>query len=214
MKNKFIKIFNDTYFIIKDQPVYDLDIGKICTMLQASIPKNIIKNLDVIYVGDFDDLVQREVTAAFSDGCIYVMNTHQDESSFVEDVVHEIAHSVEDFFGIYLYGDAKLEEEFLEKRRILSYFLKKDGIQIPANISKNTDFDENIDNFLYIELGYDILSRYIIDLFPTPYSVTSLREYWAVCFENFHTKKIDIKSNCPEAYKKIKELYKSCNIKF
>lgn len=214
MKQKFIKLFKETYFIIKDPMVYDLDVQKICNMIEATIPKGIIKNLDVIYVGEFDDLIQREVTAAFKDGCIYVLNTHQTESSMVEDIVHEIAHAVEAFFGMQLYGDTGLESEFLEKRRIMSYFFKKDNIPFPQLILKDVDFNEEVDNFLYVDLGYGMLSNYIVDLFPTPYSVTSLREYWAVCFENFHTKKVEIKRLCPEAYKKIQELYKTCNIRF
>lgn len=210
MMNKFIKIFNNTYFIIKDALVYDLDINNICQGVQKMVPKSIVKNLDVIYIGNFDDLIDREMTAAYSDGCIYVLNTHQSESEMIDDIVHELAHSVEDFFGMELYGDVKLENEFLQKRKMLCHLLKHNNIKFPTNLYGEVDYSENLDKFLYIDLGYNTLTSYIHDIFPSPYSVTSLREYWAICFENYHTGKINIKQMCPEAYTKITELYKKC----
>ncbi len=40
-------------------------------------------------------------------------------TDMVDDIVHEIAHSVEKTFSMYIYANGNLEEEFLGKRNRL-----------------------------------------------------------------------------------------------
>jgi hypothetical protein len=73
----------------------------------------------------------------------------------------------------------------------------------------NYEYDINFDKYLYEELGYDYLLLSIREVFLSPYSITSLREYWAIGFETWFTKpeKINIlQDTCPIIYKKLEEL--------
>ena len=57
-------------------------------------------------------------------------------------------------------------------------------------------------------MGYDRLSGFTEGLFLAPYSVTSLREYFARAFEEFFLgDRLYLKSMCPYSYKKLLFLY-------
>ena len=44
----------------------------------------------------------------------------------VDDIIHEIAHAVEEIAGSEIYGDDKIEIEFLGKRKRLESILKNE----------------------------------------------------------------------------------------
>jgi len=62
--------------------------------------------------------------------------------------------------------------------------------------------------FLLKQLGYDKLSLMTAGLFLSPYSVTSIREYFANGFEEFVRGEADyLKEINPILFDKIKELF-------
>ena len=69
-------------------------------------------------------------------------------------------------------------------------------------------YDEEFDEYLYTVLGYPLLSSYTSGLFYSPYSATSVREYFARGFEAFFLYK-DLKtlaSVSPILYNRIETL--------
>ena len=67
-----------------------------------------------------------------------------------------------------------------------------------------TEYDENFDNFLHKEVGYDTLRMLAVDLFLGPYSVTSLREYFASGFEEYYLEnRLYLKELSPYIYRKL-----------
>jgi hypothetical protein len=164
--------------------------------------------IEIVYVGDFDILKQRSINALYQDGAIYVSNAIKDEATMSTDIVHELGHSLEDEFGYEIYADEELKKEFLIKRHTLLLLLKKNDIELPiaARAFSYTEFDQTFDDFLYKQLGYDKLALLTANSFLSPYSVTSLSEYFAVGFEHFFLfpeTRTSIKKMCPCLYRKM-----------
>ena len=68
-------------------------------------------------------------------------------------------------------------------------------------------YDEDIDLYFYKDVGYEAMWHLINGLFPSPYSATSLREYFAIGFEEYYLgERSSLKRDCPILFSKIKEL--------
>ena len=75
------------------------------------------------------------------------------------------------------------------------------------SIKTNYHYDKDIDMFLYKGVGYDVMWNFVNGLFPSPYSATSLREYFAVGFEDYFMKeKEQLKKICPILFAKLEKL--------
>jgi hypothetical protein len=71
----------------------------------------------ILYTSDnLNHLIEKGVNALYEDGAIYITNNQTDEMDMIDDIVHELAHSVENNFPDVIYGDGKLEAEFLRKK--------------------------------------------------------------------------------------------------
>ena len=72
---------------------------------------------------------------------------------------------------------------------------------VPSDFIVNFDYDKDIDEFLYKKVGYDNLNQIVVNIFPSAYAATSVREYWAKGFEElFMGDKSKLKSLCPVLY--------------
>lgn len=79
----------------------------------------------------------------------------------------------------------------------------------------NPIYNLEFDDLMYKEVGYSLLYNSYRDIFPSPYGVTSLREYFATGFEDFfnNTPEYNIsmpthhlRIYCPELFNLLKEL--------
>ena len=193
--------------IIKDQLPENVDIDFVIKYITARVPNYLISGIDIIYVGQFDFLVEKGVNALYEDGAIYITNDQTDEMDMIDDIVHEIAHSVENNFVEIVYGDDKLEIEFYNKRNQLYAVMDKQGITPPPQFIVTTSYDKAIDDFLYKSVGYTALWNYIIGIFPSPYAATSLREYFARGFEEYFIgDRKSLTKNNIVLYSKLQEL--------
>ena len=199
--------------IVKDSLPENVDIDFVIKYVTARIPDFLIDGVDIIYVGQFESLIQREVNALYEDGAIYITNDQDDEMDMIDDLVHELAHSNEDRFADIIYGDGKLEEEFLRKRTFLSRVLKHVGeTPPPPQFLVSLNFDQDIDDYLYKDVGYTPLWNYVNGIFPSPYAATSVREYFAsglldyLLDEGIHLSEIS-----PILYQKIFEIVEKLN---
>ena len=104
-----------------------------------------------------------------------------------DDIVHEIAHSLEERFADTIYGDGRLQREFLGKRERLYQILKANGenCQEYKNYFHDLDYNAKFDDYLVNQVGYKKLASYIEGLFYSPYAATSVREYFARGFEAY-----------------------------
>ena len=127
-----------------------------------------------------------------------------------DDIIHEISHSLEEPHGYFLYGDKKIEQEFLRKRKYLHDILWKMGYKIPKTVFMNPEYDQAFDEFLHQKVGYSKLSGVMNGIFISPYAATSLREYFATGFTEFylHPNEHDfLQKVSPELYKKLAQLH-------
>ena len=203
-------LFNKVPLFIIDFFPDHIDINYIIKRIEKNIPPSFLVNIDAIYVGEFEELNNREIQAMYKDSAIYLSsfknsNIPVSEELIVVDIVHEIGHSFEEKVMYELYHDKKLENEFISKRKRLFEILKSEEYKISEDLFLNPEYDEKFDLFLYKKIGYEKLSLLTVGLFTSPYSATSLREYFANGFEEFYLgDKKYLMEICPTLFKKIK----------
>ena len=153
-------------------------------------------------------LEKRKIQGLYKDNTIYVTNEQESNLDMLDDIIHEVAHSVEEIYSSQIYSDELIQKEFLKKRKKLWLILKEKGIEGDLSLFLNPKFTHEFDNFLYSDVGYDTMYLYITDLFYSPYGATSLREYFANGFEAFFMKQeiSRLKKISPVLYNKLEQL--------
>tara|TARA_Y100000034_G_C6883841_1_gene405498 strand:+ start:873 stop:1562 length:690 start_codon:yes stop_codon:yes gene_type:complete len=203
-RKKHFSMKNNIQVHVKDSFLNDIDAEYVFNKIETTIPSHLFYNIDLIYIGQFDEFSERKVNALYKNGAIYVTNDQDDEEDMIDDIVHEIAHSIEEIANDKIYGDGSLEQEFLGKRKRLYNSLKSENIDVGRFDFLNPDYSIEFDEFLYQEVGYPTLASLTMGLFLSPYSTTSLREYFAIGFEEYYLKdKKYVKKICPFLFQKM-----------
>jgi hypothetical protein len=186
-----------------------VDFEQIISQIEEYTPSHLFDGIDLIYVGHFQDLVDRELEAMYESGAIFITNVLNNNIDYIENIIHEAAHGLEENNGPQIYGDRKIQEEFLGKRKRLFHRIQSEGYGIEHLNILDSEYQEDVDKFLYQELGYERLNYLISGLFLSPYSVTSLREYFASGIEKYLLSSEDrryLKVLSPKLIEKIEEL--------
>lgn len=184
-ERKEYQLFGGIHLYIKDPLPDCVDMTSVIRQVEDVVPHHLTSEVEAIYVGTFPELVSREVKAVYEDATIYITNEQESEEEMVDDIIHEFAHSVESLAGMEIYSDGFLEREFVEKRKKVLDILHNSGYNVDIVQFLDTEYSRELDYFLYKGVGYDKLSLLTLEVFPTPYSITSLREYFAVGFEEY-----------------------------
>jgi hypothetical protein len=203
-QQKEFLIFGKLFYIL--QPFLEpIDVQEVIDTIEAKIPPHLFFEVDTVMVGQFDFLADRALEALYKDAAIYITNDLATERDLLENLIHEMSHSLEPAMGHFIYGDQKLKSEFLAKRERLYMNLRSYGLKkIPAQAFANTEYDIKFDELLYKKVGYPTLESHINGLFVSPYAVTCLREYWATGFEEYFLGDREyLKKISPRLYKKI-----------
>ena len=203
------------YVLGNDIPVYiinalpeTIDLQDIIDRVDEIIPRPFLYEVEAVYVGQFEEFYKMNVNAFFDNGAIYISNAQDNADDLLDDLLHEIAHAVEVGFSADIYADQSIRDEFLGKRKRLYTILATEGYDVNIADFAELGFSAEFDNFLYTEVGYPELRALSSGLFPSPYSITSIREYFAIGFETiFLGSPDDIKLNCPSVFRKISFLY-------
>ena len=191
---------------IKDWLPDNIDPDFIFNYISTRIPFHLARNLDIIYVGKFPEMKEREINAYYEDGAIYVTNDQDDEMDMIDDIVHELAHAVERNNEEIVYGTGSLQREFKAKRRNL-YTLIHEMYDVPKNFLSDIDYNKEIDEFLFKKIGYDVLNQLVANIFISGYAATSVSEYFARGFEEYFIGDKDtLKQLSPVLYRVIDEL--------
>lgn len=197
-------LYNRIVTYIKDPLPEDFDLDYVFSKVQKTIPEHLTYEIDSIFVGQFDELKDRELDALYKDGAIYITNQQRNEEDMIDDIVHELSHASEETYTALIYADGKIENEFLGKRRKLLDILKAEGYNIPIDTFMNTEYSKDFDMFLYKEVGYEKLTMFVMGLFVSPYGATSLREYFANGFEHYFLHDPEyVKRISPAIYEKV-----------
>jgi len=188
----------------------EIDPEEVVSKLESAIPHHLLSEVEMIIVGVFDEFEERGINAFYDSGTLYVSNIQDDASDMYDDLVHEVSHSLEEPHGFFIYGDKKVEDEFLRKRKYLHDTLWKTGYKIPLSVFMDPEYNEEFDMFLYQKIGYDKISEIVKGIFISAYAPTSLREYFATGFTEFYLHPDEhrfLQRIGPELYKKLISLH-------
>tara|TARA_R110000765_G_scaffold130599_1_gene229134 strand:- start:389 stop:1069 length:681 start_codon:yes stop_codon:yes gene_type:complete len=161
-----------------------ISFKEVINQIEEKVPRHMFDEIDEIFVGSFDENDSRALEAHYESGAIYITNDMVTVEDYVENIIHETAHSIEQARGFEIYGDQKVQEEFLGKRMTLKRNLDTNGYDIGADFS-DIEYSEDFDLYLYKEVGYDKIGNLTSGLFYSPYAATSVNEYFANGLENF-----------------------------
>ena len=199
---------NGIYVIIKDSLPEHIDAEFVFNYISTRVPFYLTKNIEMIYIGNFPEMEERDINAFFENDAIYVTNEQDDDMDMIEDIIHEISHAVEHYNQEFIYGDGALQREFIAKRKRLSSLLSQ-KFEVPSDFNINFEYDRSIDDFLFRDVGYDVLNQICVNIYPSGYAATSVSEYWAKGFEELFIGDRDIlKEMCPVLYKTMALLIK------
>ena len=195
MKDEFK--LNGITVIIKDRLPESISPEFVFNYINARVPFYLTSNIEVIYIGQFPEMEERDINAYFENDAIYVTNEQEDEMDMIEDIIHEISHAVEQYNQELIYGEGLLQREFIAKRKRLSSLLSQ-KYDVPDTFNHDFEYDQVIDDFLYRTVGYDALNQICVNIFPSGYAATSISEYWAKGFEELFIGDRDtLKQMCP-----------------
>lgn len=197
-------LFSDINVFVKDPLPKEMSLTNTLRSVEKMVPRHLVSNIDAVYVGEFEHFRKRDINAAYMDGALYISNEQDDERDMIDDIVHEIAHATEEQYGTEIYGDGEVEREFLAKRKRLYDLLTAYGYELNEVDFYNIDFSPDFDELLHEKIGYEKLEFFTIGLFINNYSVTSIREYYAVAFENMILNNTqEVRGISPILYQKI-----------
>ena len=198
---------HDVDIFIKDPLPDHINVNFVFSTISKRVPSHLLSGIDIIYVGQFDVFKEKEVNAVYQDGAIYVTNEQSNEMDMIDDLIHEVAHSAEERFTEKIYSDNTIKTEFLTKRSRLYELLDTYDYEPPPKIKVEYHYDNEIDMYFYRTVGYETLWNLVNGIFLSPYSATSLREYFAVCFEEyFLNDKKEVSKLCPAVFTKLEEI--------
>ena len=196
-----------------DDPLPEhISLSAVIGKIERLIPPAYFRYIHAVKIGAYSEMIERELNAMYKDGVLYVSNFQSDEEDMLDDILHEIAHAVEENNNDLIYGDENILVEFLGKRKRLYELLKNEGFNVKIEEFLQVKYDYNFDMFLYQEVGYSLLGNLVLGLFPGPYSITSINEYFAIGFEKFYLNEgHKLENICPNLMKKIHYLDELAN---
>ena len=208
-KKEFL-LFNRIMVYLHGPLINDtVDFEQVISQIEEYTPPHLFDGIDLIYIGHFQDLIDRELEAMYESGAIFITNVLNNNIDYIENIIHESGHALEENNGPQIYGDRKIQKEFLGKRKRLFHRIQSEGYDIEHLNILDSEYQEDVDKFLYQELGYERLNYLVSGLFLNPYSVTSLREYFASGIEKYLLSSEDrryLKVLSPKLVEKIEEL--------
>ena len=201
-------IYNNVYVYILEPLPDGFDLEYVLSTVERNVPEHLAYGLEGIYIGQFDELKEKEFDALYKDGTIYATNEQDDEEDLIDDIIHELAHLTEENLGHHIYGDRKIIDEFLGKRQRLYEILKAENYELPKQeYFYELEYNEKFDYYLYKSIGYEKLTYLSMGLFVSPYSITSLREYFAKSFQRYFMEEMGlVQKISPAVFEKIEFL--------
>jgi len=183
-----------------------ISFTEVVDKIEEKVPQHMFDDIDEIFVGSFSENDSRALEAHYESGAIYITNDMVTVDDYVESIIHETAHSIEQARGFEIYGDQKVQEEFLGKRMALKRILDANGYNVNADFD-DIEYSEDFDLYLYKEIGYDEIGNLTSGLFYSPYAPTSVNEYFANGLEGFFLGRREyLKRISPQLTKKIWEI--------
>ena len=176
-----------------------------------NLPKYLYKNITRIYIYPSKELNKDHIESITSNGIIEVnSNSCKDVKSLMKLIIHELYHANQDQIKSEFPEEyqAALYEYQIKRNNVLSKIKQQNFLKQPKpQYFQETDYSKEFDDYLLNQVTYASLYNRIIDIFPNPYSMTSIDEYIAVSFEIFLFENREFVYNiCPEVSKLIERV--------
>tara|TARA_Y100000310_G_scaffold74871_1_gene71107 strand:- start:915 stop:1583 length:669 start_codon:yes stop_codon:yes gene_type:complete len=208
-KNLSSRLIDGIQVHIKDPLPKNVDAEKVVKSIARKLPEHILELVDILYIGQFDFLEEKQVNAVYMDGAIYTTNDQADNIDMLDDVFHEYAHAIEKNYNVQIYSDNTIESEFMSKRSKLEALLDYEGYDVEQYNFSNPEYDINFDIFLHNEVGYEKIRNLDQGMFLNSYSITSLSEYFATSFEEYYLRdRRIVKKITPAVFLKIDSIHR------
>ena len=189
---------------VKDPLPKNIDASIVVKSIKRKLPGHLLDLVDILYIGEFDFLEEKQANATYMDGAIYTTNKQSNNIDMLDDILHEYAHATEKNYNVQIYSDNAIESEFLTKRLKLGTLLDYEGYGVDEYNFANPEYDMNFDIFLHNEVGYEKIRNLDQGMFLNSYSITSLSEYFATSFEEYYLRnRRAVKKITPAVFAKI-----------
>ncbi len=185
----------------------ELDIEEFKSLIRQ-LPLYLFSNLEKIYIYPSSQLNKSNFVGYSINKSIFIdCDGLKSNKDIIKVLIHECFHTIENKIKIQFnqqYQNTK-NEYLQKKKKVLDSISNINSFVNPElNYYNTTEYDKQFDFYLYKQVGYDNLYFKLFDIFPNAYSMTSLSEYIAVCFEiYFFENKEWLSKYCNEVYKLI-----------
>jgi len=173
------------------------------------LPAFLYSEVNKIYIYNAEDLDNYDLDSSYGNRIIKIDSSKiESRKDLMKSLIHELYHSIQ--LSIKNKFSKQFEEVCLEylnkKKHILDIFKNDPRFKPPEQVYyTNIFYNEDFDNYLYNIIGYKVINNRLKDYFPSSYSITSIDEYIATCFEIFYFENNKwLSIYCPEVFNLIK----------
>lgn len=197
-------------FFIKTELPDHISSDDLRKKIFKTLPPILFSGVKSVFVGDFEYLKARGATAISYEDSIFLTNAQDNIDDMIDDIAHELGHHVEKKFFHNIHKNPLLKQEFLSKKKIALGMLDRMGHDVSKSTLAGTNHDKTIDQILTSDIGLHNIEKTFANLVVTPYSLTSLSEYFCEGLEFFLLNDaFYLQSVCPILYNVIETILKS-----
>ena len=173
------------------------------------LPQELFRGVNSVFLGDFKYLHSRGAQAISYNNSIFISSQQETTKEIIDDLAHELGHSVEKRFFNNIHNNPTLKSEFLAKKNRAIGHLRNSGL-IDYDYEATVEHDPALDDLLANEIGLHNLEKTFANLIVTPYSLISLSEYFSEGLEFYLLNDAFYLQNiCPVLYNVIVTILKS-----
>lgn len=203
------KIFNiyTTAFFVSRLPLNIQDVKSDIMKL----PPFLFTEVNKVYIYNSSDLDNYDLDSSYGNRVVKIDSSKiETRKDLMKTLIHELYHSIQKSIKeTFREQFEKVSLEYLTKKKhILDIFRNDSRFTAPKEEYYTEIFyTEEFDHYLYKVLTYRVLNNRLKDYFPSAYSITSVDEYMAVCFEIFFFENPKwLSMYCPEVFELIKTI--------
>ena len=74
----------------------EVSVSRVIKTVVSKIPSHLMRKVKQIHVGQFEFLNSKDYEASYQNSKIFVTNKQSSEEDMIDDIIHEVAHSVRD----------------------------------------------------------------------------------------------------------------------
>lgn len=203
---KIFNVYNVTFFIANLQLNIE-DVKKDIIRL----PSFLFTEVNKIYIYNAEDLDNYDLDSSYGHRVVKIDSSKIDSrKDLMKTLIHELYHSIQNAIKIQFKDQfEKVCLEYLnKKKKILDIFKNDNRFKAPEpSFYTEIFYNEKFDDYLYNIIGYKVINNRLKDYFPSSYSITSIDEYMATCFEIFYFENQNwLSIYCPEVFELIKTI--------